>query len=225
MKMIDRSLFIVIALMMSPILFAQQTVEKDSVKTNVENQQKIKLDGVATVVGKNIVLESEIEAYKLQLLQQSEGKVEISNCEMLEQIMDRKLLSHHAVVDSIVATDAEVSSRVDRKINYFMQQLGSEEKVYKYYGFNDMTDLRKEFNQVEKEAVLIEKMQQTLTEKVDVTPDEVRNYYKSLEDKNNLPEFGAEIELAQIVLYAEPSQDEIDKVINKLKEIKKSIIF
>ena len=191
--------------------------------TAVQAQKKIKLDGVEAVIGKNIVLGSEIEGYKLQLLQQSEGKVEISDCDMLEQIMDRKLLSHHAVVDSLVATESEVNGRVERKINYFMQQLGSEEKVYQYYGFNDMADLRKEFFQVEKEATLIEKMQEKLTEKVDVTPEEVRSYYKSLEDKGNLPEFGAEIELAQIVLNVEPSAEEVERVINKLNEIKKQV--
>jgi len=223
MKMINRPL-LTILILVSQLIVAQNTVVKDTIqKTIVSSQQKVKLDGVVTVVGKNIVLDSEIEGYKQQLLQQSEGKVEISDCDMLEQIMDRKLLSHHAVVDSLVATDAEVNSRVERKISYFMQQLGSEERVYKYYGFNDMADLRKEFFQVESEAVLIEKMQGALTEKVDVTPEEVRSYYKSLEEKGNLPEFGAEIELAQIVLYAEPSADEVDRVIGKLNEIKKQV--
>lgn len=209
MKMMNRLFFVLMILVVNLV--------------QVQAQQKIKLDGVEAVIGKNIVLGSEIEGYKLQLLQQSEGKVEISDCDMLEQIMDRKLLSHHAVVDSLIATEAEVNSRVERKINYFMQQLGSEEKVYKYYGFNDMADLRKEFFEVENEATLIEKMQEKLTEKVDVTPEEVRSYYKSLEEKGNLPEFGAEIELAQIVLYAEPSTDEVDRVINKLNEIKKQV--
>ena len=222
MKMINR-LMLILVLTVSPTLFAQEIVENDSLNNEITSQQKIKLDGVATVVGKNIVLDSEIDGYKLQLEQQSEGKVEISDCDMLEQIMNRKLLSHHAVVDSLVASEVEISSRVDRKIGYFMQQLGSEERVYKYYGFNDMSDLRKEFMEVEKEAVLIEKMQQKLTEKVDVTPDEVRNYYMSLEAKNNLPEFGAEIELAQIVLKPVPSEDENNRVIERLKEIKKQI--
>ena len=209
MKMMNRLFFVLILLVVNLV--------------EVQAQEKIKLDGVEAVIGKNIVLGSEIEGYKLQLLQQSEGKVEISDCDMLEQIMDRKLLSHHAVVDSLIATESEVNGRVERKINYFMQQLGSEEKVYQYYGFNDMADLRKEFFGVEKEATLIEKMQEKLTEKVDVTPEEVRSYYKSLEEKGNLPEFGAEIELGQIVLYAEPSEDEVDRVINKLTEIKKQV--
>jgi peptidyl-prolyl cis-trans isomerase SurA len=101
--------------------------------------------------------------------------------------------------------------------------LGSEEKVYEYYGFNDMADLRKEFIEVEKEASLIQKMQQKLTDDVDVTPEEVRSYFKSLEKENNLPEIGAEIELAQIVLNIKPSEAEIERVINRLNEIKKDI--
>ncbi len=189
----------------------------------LSSQKRVKLDGVATVIGKNIVLDSEIAAYKLELEQQSEGKIEISDCDMLEQIMSRKLLSHHAIVDSIVVTETEVNSQVERKIAYFLQQLGSEEKVYQYYGFNDMADLRKEFIEVEKEASLIQKMQQKLTDNIDVTPEEVRSYFKSLEKEGNLPEIGAEIELAQIVLNINPSETEIERVINRLNEIKKDI--
>lgn len=200
-------------------LNAQSKTQLDTLK----GQKRVKLDGVATVIGKNIVLNSEIAAYKLELEQQSEGKVDISDCEMLEQIMGRKLLSHHAVVDSITVTEAEVNNQVERKIAYFLQQLGSEEKLYKFYGFNDMADLRKEFIEVEKEASLINKMQQKLTDDVDVTPEEVRNYFKSLEKDNNLPEIGAEIELAQIVLHVKPSEAEIQRVINRLKEIKKEV--
>lgn len=186
-------------------------------------QDRVKLDGVATVIGKNVVLDSEIDGFKKQLEQQSEGKVVISDCEMLEQIMGRKLLAHHAVIDSVQVTEAEVNSRVEQKLAYFLQQLGSEEKLYQYYGFDNMADMRKEFFDVEKEANLIQKMRQQLTEKVDVTPEEVRNYYRSLEKDGNLPDFGAEVELAQIVLKAEPTIEETERVINKLNEIKKEL--
>lgn len=216
-------ILMLLAIMITAGSFAQDTIENDSTKAVVQTIKRVKLDGVAAVIGKNIVLDSEVEAFKKQLEQQSEGKVEISNCEMLEQIMDRKLLAHHAVIDSVVVSDAEVNTRVERKIAYFMQQLGSEERTYQYYGFDNMSEMRNEFVQVEKEAVLIEKMQQKLTEKVDVTPEDVRSYYNSLEEKDNLPDFGAEVELAQIVLYAYPSQDEVDRIVNQLNQIKKDI--
>jgi len=211
--------FTLLILLVTFVMYAQDKEQLDSLNP----QGKIKLDGVATVIGKNIVLDSEIASYKLELEQQSEGKVDISDCEMLEQIMKRKLLSHHAVVDSIVVTEAEVNGQVERKIAYFLQQLGSEEKVYQYYGFNDMADLRKEFVEVERESFLVQKMQQKLTDEVDVTPEEVRNYFKSLEKENNIPEVGDEIELAQIVLRINPSKEEEERIVNRLKEIKKEV--
>ena len=63
--------------------------------------QKVKIDAVGVVVGKNIVLDSDIAKFKLELENSSEGKIKISDCEMLEQLMLQKLLAHHAVVDSI----------------------------------------------------------------------------------------------------------------------------
>lgn len=186
-------------------------------------QEKVKIDGVATVVGDNIVLDSEIDAFKEELIQQSGGQIEITDCEMLEQIMNRKLLAHHAVIDSIVVNEGEIQQQVQRKTDYFTQQLGSTEKMLELYGFDNIKDLKDELYRVEKEGLLIQKMQQELTADIDITPEEVKRYFLSLEKEGNLPEIGAEIELSQIVLNVEPSQEEVDKTIDRLKEIKKEV--
>jgi peptidyl-prolyl cis-trans isomerase SurA len=186
-------------------------------------QKKVKVDGVATVVGDNIVLNSEIDAFKQELIQQSGGQIEISDCEMLEQIMNRKLLAHHAVIDSIVVNEGEIQQQVQRKTDYFTQQLGSPEKMLELYGFDNMKDLRDELYRVEKEGLLIQKMQQELTSDIDITPEEVKRYYNSLKAEGNLPEIGAEIELSQIVLNVEPTEVEIQRTLDRLKEIKKEV--
>ena len=126
-KMI-RKIFIVILLIISVQLNAQK---------------KVKVDGVATVVGKNIVLDSEIDAFKQELIQRSGGKIEVSDCEMLEQIMNRKLLAHHAVIDSILVSEAEVGQQVQRKTDYFTQQTGSVEKMLELYGFDNVKDSKR----------------------------------------------------------------------------------
>ncbi|MGB0879873.1 MAG: peptidylprolyl isomerase [Polaribacter sp.] len=185
--------------------------------------QKMKIDGVAVVIGKNIVLDSDIEKFKLEVERSSEGKIKISDCEMLEELMNQKLLSHHAIVDSVTVTEAEISNNVQRSVQYFTQQFGSEDKAIKAYGFNDMDDFKKELATVQKENLLIEKEQQKVTEKIDVTPEEVRLYYNGLKQKNELPEFPAEIELAQIVINAEPTKEENDRILAKLNQIKKEI--
>lgn len=185
--------------------------------------QKIKIDGVGVVVGKNIVLDSDIEKFKLELENSSEGKIEISDCEMLEQLMLQKLLAHHAVIDSIVVSDAEVDSQVQRNIQFFSQEYGSIEKVVKAYGFNDIEDLKKELFDIEKENSLIQKEQSNITENVDVTPEEVRIYFNGLKEKGELPEFPAEIQLAQLVINAEATQEELDRIVKKLSQLKKEI--
>jgi len=194
-----------------------------AITLQVQAQEKVKIDGVATVVGDNIVLDSEIDAFKQELIQQSGGQIEITDCEMLEQIMNRKLLAHHAVIDSIVVNEGEIQQQVQRKTDYFTQQLGSPEKMLELYGFDNMKELKDELYRVEKEGLLIDKMQQELTANIDITPEEVKRYYRSLEAENNLPEIGAEIELSQIVLNVEATSEQVQKTIDRLNEIKQEV--
>ena len=186
-------------------------------------QKKIKIDGVVAVVGKNMVLKSDIEKYKLELKQSGEPVDEISDCEILEKMMQQKLLAHHAVIDSLVATEASVKPMVERKLDYFKQQLGSVDKVVAMYGFDNLDDLTTELTRIEIENSLISQMQQKITADVSVTPEEVRNYFNSLQKENELPEFTTEVKLAQIVMHINPSEEEIKRVKDKLLQIKKDV--
>jgi peptidyl-prolyl cis-trans isomerase SurA len=202
----------------------QEPVEVVVPELKFNNPDKVKVDGVAVVVGDNIVLISDIDKFKKELELRMEGTtIEITNCEILEEIMTQKLIAHMAVIDSVEVSEAEINEEVDRNISYFTQQLGSMEKVVAMYGFNDEEDLRKELYQIQKEQILIRKESATITENVDVTPEEVRTYYKTLEVDNNLPEFSTEIVLAQIVKILKPSDEETKRVIDKLNEIKKEV--
>ena len=71
--------------------------------------------------------------------------------------------------------------------------------------------------------LLIQKEQQNLTEKIDVTPEEVRLYFNGLKENGELPEFQAEIEMAQIVMYIQPTEAENKRIVDKLNELKKEI--
>lgn len=194
-----------------------------AIVVNVQAQEKVKIDGVATVIGKNIVLNSDIDKFKKELAQRTKDKIKISDCEILEEVMIQKLLAHHAVIDSVEVGESEVNEQVQRTISYFTQQLGSMDKVLEFYGFNDEKDLRTELSGIQKEQMLIQRERASITKDVTVTPEEVRNYFKNLQAEDNLPEFGAEVELAQIVKLLKPSEEEVNRVISKLTEIKKEI--
>lgn len=214
LKFINMKYFTTVLIFLT--VFTLQAQDKDA-------QGRIKIDGVAAVIGKNIVLNSDIDKYKKEFEAQAQKKIEISNCEIIEELMIQKLIAHHAVIDSIEVSDAEVNGDVENKINYFTQQVGSMESVLELYGFDDEEDLRNELFKITKESMLIRREKASIVENIDVTPEEVRAYYKSLEVANQLPEFPSEVELAQIVLHLEPSEAEVERVISKLNEIKKEI--
>ena len=186
------------------------------------SQDRIKIDGVVAVVGKHIVLQSDIEKFKFELEQSGES-ADFSECKVMERIMQQKLLAHHAEVDSIIVTDADVLSTVNKKIDYFEEQLGGQDQILAFYGFSNIDDLKEELIRIEKEQSMIGQMQQKITSDVNITPDEVRNYFNSLKETDNLPEFPTEVELSQIVLYIEPSEEEIQRVISELNVLKKEI--
>lgn len=186
-------------------------------------QDRVKIDGVAVVVGKNIVLDSDIANFQKEVESRSEGKVKISNCEMLEKLMQQKLLAHHAVIDSVSVTQNQVNEKVNRSLAFLEKEYGDQAKMLKAYNYSSLQEMRKELERVQKENLLIGKEQEKITEKIDVTPEEVRVYYNGLKENNNLPKIPAEIELAQIVLYAEPTKEEEKRIIDKLKDLKKEL--
>ncbi|HFS66999.1 MAG TPA: peptidylprolyl isomerase, partial [Flavobacteriia bacterium] len=148
---------------------------------------------------------------------------EVSECAILEKILTDKLLAHHAVIDSLTIEEGTINAEVERKINYFEKQLGSQEKMLEFFGFNNLADMKKELANVEKEASLKRKMQAKITENVDVTPEEVSRYFNSLKKEGNLPEFGTEVVIGQIVVDAQNDKKEEEKIIKKLEDIKKEI--
>ncbi len=188
---------------------------------NIQAQKK-KIDGVAAVVGKNIVLYSEVKAAKMQVEQENENS-KITECEIIEKILTDKLLAHHAVVDSVEVDEATIQSEVDRKIAYFKHQLQTDEKMLEFFGFNNLADMKKELFNVEKETNYVRKMKAKITENIDVTPEEVTGYFNSLKDKDNLPEFGTEVVIGQIVINAQNDKKANQVLIDKLNKIKKDI--
>ncbi len=186
--------------------------------------QKTKIDGVAAVVGDNIVLYSEVKATKQQLEQEQEDKKDISECTIIEKILTDKLLAHHAVVDSLSVDEGGLNSEVERKINYFKKQLGSDKKMLDFFGFNNLLDMKKELLKVERDAALVRRMQAKITENIDVTPEEVTRYFNSLKKDGDLPEFGTEVVIGQIVVDAQNDKEQEKIMIKKLNNIKNDIV-
>ena len=96
-------------------------------------QKKIKIDGVAAVVGDYVILESDVDKTLIDLQSQGVSTQNIGRCSLLGKLMEDKLYAHHAEQDSLEVDNNQIYSYVDRTIDYFVDQLGSLEKVLEFY--------------------------------------------------------------------------------------------
>ncbi len=189
----------------------------------INAQERFKLDGVAAVVGDFIILESDIDKQYSQLQVSGISTDDITKCQVFGKLLEDKLYQHHAIQDSIDINMAEIQSYVDQQINVLAEQIGSMEKLISYYKKNSEQELREEIFELNKNSELAKKMQQKIIEELEVTPEEVRQFFNSI-PVSERPVFGTELRVAQIVIYPKISDLEKNKVIKRLREFKSDII-
>jgi peptidyl-prolyl cis-trans isomerase SurA len=137
--------------------------------------------------------------------------------------MEDKLYAHHAVQDSLEVSVEEIYSTVDQIIDNFTRQLGTIEKVLEFYNKDDEAIFRQEIFEINKTQKLSSMMQGQIIEDVEVTPEEVRIFFESI-PPNELPTFGTELEISQIVIEPEVSENEKMRIINQLKTFREDIL-
>ncbi|MFQ3341369.1 MAG: peptidyl-prolyl cis-trans isomerase SurA [Flavobacteriaceae bacterium] len=184
---------------------------------------RIKIDGVSAVIGDYVILDSDIDKTLVEMEAQGVATKGISRCQLLGKLMEDKLYAHHAVQDSLEVSVEEIYSTVDQIIENFTTQLGSIEKVLEFYNKEDEAIFRQEIFEINKTQKLSSMMQSQIIEDVEVTPEEVRNFFESI-PSNELPVFGTELEISQIVIEPEVSEKEKERIISQLRTFKEDIL-
>jgi peptidyl-prolyl cis-trans isomerase SurA len=186
------------------------------------NAQNPVLDKVVAVVGNNLILKSDIETQFLQMNKAGDYEGIDLKCKIFEDLLYQNLLTHHAEIDSVEVTEREVSDQLDRRLRYFVQQVGSEKKLEEYFG-KSISQIKSDLRENLKNQLLAERMESKITEGVKVTPAEVRLYFKNL-PVDSIPYIDEELELEQIAIYPE-IPDEIKLLAKeKLNEIRERIV-
>ena len=182
------------------------------------------IDRVVAVVGQNVILQSDIEAQYIQMRLQGgiKGSASSIRCEILEDLMFRKLMLNQAEMDSITVTDEQVNSEVDRLVRYFISQLGSQENLEKYYN-KTMPEIKEELFRMRKDQMLEEQVQQTILANVEVTPAEVRKCYYDIPN-DSIPMVNSKYEIAHIVKKPAITLDQKLEVKDRLYKMRKRIL-
>ena len=183
-----------------------------------------KVDGVAAVVGDYIILDSDVDKSYLQLQAQGVNTSDIKPCELFGKLLEDKLYAHQAVQDSIIVPDAEIRRNVDYQVEQFLTQTGkSMDELLAFYKKDDEKSFRDEMFEINKTNELARKMQAKIVDDIEITPEEVRAFFEKI-PKEDRPTFGTELKVAQIVAEPKVTEEEKQRVINRLKEFKADII-
>ncbi len=220
-----------LGLLCSHTLFAQEIIndeapqEKSTKATTLPNDNNaIKVDGVAAVVGDYIILESDIPKNRQQLEAGGYPTKNIKDCELMGKLLEDKLYAHHAIQDSIEVNDSEIRRNVEYQTEQFLQQLnGSMEKLLELYKMDDEQTLKDEMFEINKANMLAAKMQEKIVSEIEITPEEVREFFNKI-PKEERPVFGTELKVAQIVAKPKESPEEIQRIIDKLNEFKTDVL-
>ena len=188
-----------------------------------DKSSRIKIDGVSAVIGDYVILDSDIDKTLVEMESQGVNTKGVSRCQLLGKLMEDKLYAHHAVQDSLEVSVEEIYSTVDQIIDNFTRQLGTIEKVLEFYNKEDEAIFRQEIFEINKTQKLSSMMQSQIIEDLEVTPEEVRIFFESI-PLNELPTFGTELEISQIVIEPEVSENEKKRIINQLETFREDIL-
>ena len=193
-----------------------QMVAADTIVEEKAAPEPSIIDEVIWVVGDEAILKSNVEAMRLQ--GEMEGMKWYGNpdCSIPEQIAVQKLFLHQAAIDSIEVTESEIISQVDQQINYWIQMAdGSREKVEEYRN-QSIAEMRQELRDEFRDRQLIEKMKEKLVEGINVSPADVRNFFKDLPE-DSIPYVPTEVEVQIVAMTPRVSPEEVNRVKDELR--------
>ena len=174
------------------------------------------IDEVIWVVGDEAILRSEVEEERLRAQYEGQQIPGDPYCVIPEQLAVQKLFLHQAIIDSVEANESSVSHQVDMRLNYYINQIGSKEKMEEYFR-KPSSEIREEMMTTVRNQMIIQQMQAKLTADIKPTPAEIRRYYNSL-PMDSIPMMPAQVEV-QILSFEPPVPvEETERIKQRLRE-------
>ncbi|MFM2225872.1 MAG: hypothetical protein RJA07_2074 [Bacteroidota bacterium] len=184
-------------------------------------QDKI-ADKIVGIVDNKIVLQSDIQQQLNQMAAQNAPMNANSRCYIYQQMMLQKLMVAQANHDSIVVNNEEIENELDRRMNYFIGQVGSKEKFEEYY-HKPILKFKEEFREAVQEQLLAQRMQQKITADAKVSPMEVKKYFDNI-PTDSLPNINAEYEIGEIIISPKVTAESKLATKKQLLDIKEKVL-
>ena len=174
------------------------------------------IDEVIWVVGDEAILKSDVETARMEAVQMGQRLDGDPYCVIPEQLAIQKLFLHQASIDSVEVTDADVFQQVDARINYYIQNIGSKEKMEEYFG-KTTTQIREKLYNIIRDEEMTMQVRQNLVKNIKVTPAQVRRYFRELPE-DSIPFIPTKVECQIITRNPVIPQEEINRVKDELRD-------
>lgn len=179
------------------------------------------VDEIVWVVGDEPILRSEIETEILRMKYEKQEIHGDPQCVIPEQIALQKLFIAQAKIDSVTVSESSIDQQVDGRIKFFIQRIGSKEKVEEYFG-KPIDKMKEEMRRTVGDQLLVQEMQQKITVAFKPTPADIRKYYSQM-PKDSIPLIPDQVEVQIITLTPEISPVEIERIKSALRDIKEKV--
>ncbi|MBS3913327.1 MAG: peptidylprolyl isomerase [Bacteroidetes bacterium] len=190
---------------------------------NLTYAQAQHVDGILAVVGEKIILRSDLETEKAQLLRT--GGVEDTQafvCAMFEKLIIKQMMLNQAELDSLPLDDERVEQEIENRLRYFQQQAGSQAELEKYLG-KTISEYKEDIRPKMRDQLLIQEMERKITENIKVSPQEVKQFFDTI-PKDSIPIIPTEVSVAQLIIDAPISAIAKEFAKNQLEDIRKRIL-
>ncbi len=184
------------------------------------NGQPFILDRVAAIVGDFMVLQSDIESQYLQYRAQGQNIPDLK-CMIFKELLEEKLLLNQAKIDSIEVSEGSVQVELERRIQHFINMMGSREELEQYFN-KSILEIKNDFREPIKNQLITNKMQSEITGDITVTPSEIRAFYNKI-PKDSIPNIDSQIEYEQIVIYPVLSEQAVFDVKERMLNLRRRI--
>jgi len=184
----------------------------------------IVVDKIIAKINDHIILKSELEATQRQFIEQNGTENLPPNlyCYLLQQLIVNKMMVAKAEIDSVDVDLVQVESNLNRRMEYFLSQFGSPEKLEQAYG-KSIAQLKEELRPQILEQMTAQKMQGEITKDVKITPRQVKRFFNGI-PKDSIPFLPSEVEVGQIVKYPTVSKSVKNEAKRKLLEFKRMVL-
>ena len=174
------------------------------------------IDEVIWVVGDEPILKSEVEGLRLQAEMEGVRWKGDPDCAIPERIAIEKLFLHQAAIDSIEVTESDVASSVEQRLEYFITQAGSREKLEEYRG-QSISQIRADMRTELRKQMMIQRMREKLVEDITVSPAEVRRFFSNI-SPDSVPFVPTVVEVQILTQSPKIDQEEINRIKDELRE-------